>query len=168
MPNVKDIKDHKHLKVFGKLIHDPNLWHLNRYSVPTAFTIGLFSAFMPIPFQMVLASALAIFFRANLPISAALVWITNPFTMPPLFYLCYKIGAFVLHQPIRDKITYELSLEWVFEKFNQIGAPFLLGCIIVGLGLGIICNIVIRLLWRLSILRDWRNRAKKRGTKLHD
>lgn len=162
MPNAQDIKDHKYLKVFGQFIHDPNLWHLNRYSVSTAFSVGLFSAFVPIPFQMVLASALAILFRANLPISAALVWITNPFTMPALFYLCYKIGAYVLHLPIKKSIQFELSLEWVYHQFNTIGAPFLLGCLIAGLSLGIICNILIRLSWRYSIVREWRNRAKKR------
>lgn len=165
MPDMKHIRDHKHLKVFGKFIHDPNLWHLNRYSVSTAFSVGLFAAFVPMPFQMVLAAALAIIFRANLPISVALVWLTNPFTMPPLFYLAYKIGAYVLQQPIQSHIHYELSLEWVIEKFGSIGAPLLLGSLILGLGLGTLCNIAIRLYWRFAIAKEWRNRARKRASR---
>jgi len=168
LPDHKVIRDHQHLKVFGKFIHDPNLWHLNRYSVATAFTVGLFAAFMPIPFQMVLAAALAIIFRANLPISVALVWLTNPFTMAPLFYLSYKVGAWLLHMPIKPAIHFELSLQWVFEQFNHIGAPFLLGCVVLGLGSGILCNIIIRLYWRLGIYLQWRYRAKKRQLKNHD
>lgn len=166
MPNTKDIKNHKHLKVFGKFIHDPNLWHLNRYSVSTAFSVGLFAAFVPMPFQMILAASLAMLFRANLPISVALVWLTNPFTIAPLFYLSYKIGAYALHLPIQQNIHFELSLHWIYLQFNHIGAPFLLGCLILGLGSGTVCNILIRLFWRYSIVREWKHRAKKRQTKL--
>lgn len=165
MPDAKHIKDHKHLKVFGDFIHDPNLWHLNRHSVATAFTVGLFAAFIPMPFQMILAAALAIFFRSNLPISVALVWLTNPFTMPPLFYLSYKVGAWVLHMPIQKNIQYELSLHWVYEQFSHIGAPFLLGCLILGLGSGLFLNFLVRLFWRIVIVYEWRRRAKRRQAK---
>lgn len=168
LPDAKNIKDHKHLKVFGKFIHDPNLWHLNRYSVSTAFSVGLFVAFIPIPFQMALAALLAIIFKSNLPISVALVWLTNPITMPPLFYLCYKLGALVLHMPVRTHIEFELTLEWIYHQFNTIGAPFLLGCLIVGIASGTICNILIRLYWRYSISKHWVNRRKKRLAKKHD
>jgi uncharacterized protein (DUF2062 family) len=162
MDELKHIRDHEHLKVFGNFIHDPNLWHLNRYSVSTAFSVGLFAAFMPMPFQMVLAGALAIFFKANLPISVALVWLTNPITMPPLFYLSYKVGAWVLRMPFQANIQYELSLHWIAETFHSIGAPFLLGCIILGLVSGTLCNILIRLYWRIVIMKEWHSRKEKR------
>ncbi|MDH5777262.1 MAG: DUF2062 domain-containing protein, partial [Gammaproteobacteria bacterium] len=73
MPDHDKIRQHPHLnKMFGTLLHDPNLLHLNRRSVSGAFFIGLFMAFVPMPFQMVPAAALAIYFRTNLPISIGL------------------------------------------------------------------------------------------------
>ena len=42
---------------------------------------------LPIPGQMFIAVALAIIFTANLPISFALIFVTNPLTMPAVFYL---------------------------------------------------------------------------------
>ena len=86
LPDPNKIRHHKSLKIFGRLLQDANLWHLNRRSARGAFAVGLFFAFIPVPFQMVLAAAGAILFRVNLPISVALVWLTNPLTMPPIFY----------------------------------------------------------------------------------
>jgi uncharacterized protein len=55
--------------MFGKLLHDPNLWHLNRYSVSGAVAVGLFVVFMPPLGQTILAVAAAILLRVNLPIA---------------------------------------------------------------------------------------------------
>ena len=56
MPDHQKIKSNKHLQIFGDLLHNGNLWHLNRRSVAKAFAVGLFFAFVPVPFQMVLAA----------------------------------------------------------------------------------------------------------------
>ena len=72
-PDHEKIRNHKHVKVFGKLLHDPNLWHLNRRSVSGAFGVGLFWAMIPMPFQMIAAAATAIGLRTNLPLSVVLV-----------------------------------------------------------------------------------------------
>jgi len=157
LPDHKKIRDHKHLQIFGRLIHDANLWHLNRYSVSTAFSVGLFCAFIPIPFQMVLAGAIAIFVRSNLPISVALVWVTNPVTMPAIFYFCYRLGALILNRPTQ-KFYFQLSLQWLIDQFHNIGAPFLLGCIVCGLVFSVFSNLIIRLLWRISIGLAWQQR----------
>ncbi|MCB1903170.1 MAG: DUF2062 domain-containing protein, partial [Gammaproteobacteria bacterium] len=66
-PDHEVIRNHKHLRIFGNLLHDPNLWHMNRRSVSGAFAVGLFWAFIPIPMQMVAAAAIAIIARVNLP-----------------------------------------------------------------------------------------------------
>ena len=55
MPDHQKIKENKWMRVFGPLIHESNLWHLNRRSAKGAFAVGLFFAFWPVPFQMLLA-----------------------------------------------------------------------------------------------------------------
>ena len=99
MPDHQTIKENKYLKIFGNLLHNANLWHLNRHSGAKAFAVGLFFAFIPVPFQMVLAAGAAILFHANLPLAIALVWLTNPLTMPFIFYACYLVGTWVLAVP---------------------------------------------------------------------
>ncbi|MFC6755273.1 DUF2062 domain-containing protein, partial [Halorubrum tibetense] len=80
MPDPAKIRNHASLQFLGNVLHDPNLFHLNRTSVSRAFFVGIFICFLPIPGQMGLAALCALWFRANLPISAALVWISNPIT----------------------------------------------------------------------------------------
>lgn len=165
MPDHNKIRAHPHLnKIFGTLLHDPNLLHLNRRSVSGAFFAGLFLAFVPVPFQMILAVAAAITFRVNLPISVGLVWVSNPLTMPPLFYFCYKVGTWVLQTPL-NVITFELSWAWLSTELIAIWQPFLLGCFIVGLISASLGFIVIRLLWRVHVMRNWQERKRRRAAK---
>jgi uncharacterized protein (DUF2062 family) len=161
MPDHKKIRDHKHLQFLGTLLHDPNILHLNRRSVSSAFSVGLLMAFVPVPFQMVLAAIGAIVVRANLPISVALVWITNPLTMPPIFYFAYKVGTWILQTPLR-KVEFVLSTEWLLQELGEIWQPFLLGCFVCGVTFALVGNVSIRLLWRFMVSRSWRRRRQAR------
>lgn len=165
MPDSEKIRNNEQLnKVFGKLLHDPNLLHLNRRSVSMAFFVGLFFAFVPLPTQMIMAAAVAIYFRCNLPISVGLVWITNPVTMPPIFYFAYKVGAVILGSPKRE-FNINLSWEWLGTELAVIWEPFLLGCAVSGLFFGLLGFGLIRLLWRLHIISAIKNRKEKRKKK---
>ena len=99
MPDHEVIKRQKALKIFGNVLYNPNLWCLNRRSASGAFAVGLFMAFVPLPSQMIMSAGLAIVCGVNLPLSVALVWVSNPITMPVLFYFAYKVGALVMHTP---------------------------------------------------------------------
>ncbi|HEY9032055.1 MAG TPA: DUF2062 domain-containing protein [Kangiella sp.] len=157
LPDHKKIKESRYMKVFGNFIHDPGLWHLNRYSASGAFAVGLFCGFLPIPFQMVVAAALAIYFRVNLPISVVLCWITNPITIVPMFYFAYKVGAWILGVPPND-FSFELSFAWLQSELIHIWKPFLLGCLICGGTLSFIGYHTINLFWRFHVVRAWRAR----------
>lgn len=166
MPDHDKIRSHPHLnRIFGTLLHDPNLLHLNRRSVSMAFMVGLVMAFVPVPFQMLLAAAAAIFMRCNLPISVGLVWVSNPVTMPPLFYFCYLVGTWILGTE-EQEFAFELSWEWLATGLGAIWEPFLLGCAVVGVTSGLIGYFTIRLLWRLHIIRHLKaRRARQQANK---
>ena len=154
-------KDDPSFSIFGEFIHDQNLWHMRRRSVAGACAIGLFSAFIPIPFQMVLAAGLAIIFRCNLPISVALVWVTNPITIPPLFFLAYKIGT-ILTDTHLGPFDFELSLNWMFTELRERWKPFLVGCLFTGTVAGLFGFIVARVLWRIRVVSFWHKRKLRR------
>jgi uncharacterized protein (DUF2062 family) len=163
LPHQDRVRNHPQLKrVFGKLLQDPNLLHLNRRSASGGFLIGLFFAFMPVPIQMLLAAGAAILFRVNLPLSVGLVWVTNPITIPPVFYFCYKLGAWILNTPvITEKFT--MSWQWFSSIFLDIWEPLLLGSFICGLASALLGYGAIRLLWRLNVVRQWEARKRRRA-----
>lgn len=146
-----DLRRHDaRLGLLGRRLHEPDLWHLNRRSVAGAFANGLFMAFQPIPFQMLAAAAAAILFRVNVPISILLVWISNPFTIPPILYGSYRTGAFVLQIPTRD-FTFELSREWLMAEIGYIWQPLLVGSFIFSSVAAMSGYTLIRILWRIRV-----------------
>jgi uncharacterized protein (DUF2062 family) len=162
MPDHRKIREHKHLQCFGTLLHNPALWHLNRHSVAKAFAVGLLFAWVPVPFQMVLAAGGAILVCANLPISVVLVWLTNPVTMPPMFYGAYRLGAWVMNMPEQD-FQFELSIGWLTSGMAAIWQPFLLGCAILGVTCSVLGYFGIKLAWRWIVIRKWLRRHRKAG-----
>lgn len=126
MPDVHKLNQYGVLKPFGKIAHEANLWHLNRRSAAGAFAVGVFLAFMPIPFQMIVAAACAIILRVNLPLSVAMVWISNPLTMPPMLFASYQVGSFILNRH-PEPFLFELSLSWFKAGFSTIVPPLFFG-----------------------------------------
>ena len=161
MPSHETIKSHKNLQFLGDKLHDPNLWHFNRHSVSLAFAVGLFCAWIPTPGQMAIAAIGAFYFRGNLPISVGLVWITNPVTMPPLFYFAYLVGLwFTNSAPPSD--NFEFSVDGVLSELGNVWEPFLLGCFIAGIISSSIGYFSIDYFWRRHIVKKWAERKENR------
>lgn len=78
---------------------------------------------------MMVAALLAVIFCANISLSIALVWITNPITMGPIFYFTYKLGCIILD----TRIDPHFSFSWPYLKdVLVIGFfPLLIGSLVV-------------------------------------
>jgi uncharacterized protein (DUF2062 family) len=161
MPDHHSIRNHKYLRFFGRRLHDPSLWHLNRRSASGAFAVGLFAAFVPMPLQMILAAAGAIFARVNLPVSVALVWLTNPITMPPIYYATYRFGLWLMGIPSPDH-GFEFSIEWFTREIDSVWLPFLIGSFAFGTICALLGYFAVRGLWRLNVVRHWKRKKKER------
>lgn len=164
MPSVARMREIKSLHILGDWIYETNLWHINRYSASMAFFVGLFVAFIPIPGQMVAAALLAMLLRCNLPLSVLLVWITNPLTMPALFFLAYQVGALIIDVPVMD-VQFELSFYWLNNSLTQIWRPFLMGCLLCGIFFGCLGYFIVSMAWRWRVVSHWRARKRRRAEK---
>ena len=167
LPHPGTITENRWIKVLGPRLQEPGLWHLNRRSFSGAMAVGVFCAFMPIPFQMLLAAIAAIVFRVNILIAVPLVWISNPVTIAPIFYFCYSIGAWILGTEVHN-FLFELSFEWLLSEILDIWQPLLLGCLVVATISSITSLIVAQIFWRYHLwtrIKIRRNRKSKAKSK---
>ena len=165
LPSAISIRENRALRPVSMWLHKPEIWHLHRRSVSGAVFIGLFCAFLPIPFQMLLAATMALLSRCNLPLSVALVWITNPITIPPMFYFAYRLGAWLLDAQLEVHAV-ELSWAWFTDNISTIGYPLLFGSLVCGWVSGITGMVAVRMLWRIEVLRRWRARRRQRQQRI--
>jgi uncharacterized protein (DUF2062 family) len=157
VPTKEDLQEKKSLRWLIPLLKNRKLWIIQRKTVANAMFVGMFSAFTPWPLQMTQAAIMSIFFNANVPIAVALVWITNPITMAPMFYGTYKFGAFLLDFE-GSFPEFELSFNWLFSTLGEIWQPLLLGSFAIGILTGIFFWFLSHILWQKSVINKWNTR----------
>jgi uncharacterized protein len=164
-PAYESVRGHRGLRMLGPRLRAPDLWHMNRRSVAGAFAVGLFVAFLPIPLQMAVAAAIAIWVRVNLPISVLLVWVSNPLTMPPIFYTAYTIGRWILDVPPRS-FRVEMTLEWFTSDLLTIWKPLVMGSLVLAVVASVSGYLVIRILWWISVVERLKLKRSRMRHKL--
>lgn len=163
-PNLDAMRHNQSLEMFGHAGREPNLWHLNRRSVSRGIALGLFCAFVPIPGQMILAAALAIIVRANIPLAVIFVWVSNPITMPALFFTAYKFGTILLGVDLQP-FQFEFSLNWLFTELQDRWQPFLVGCISFGALVSAVAYVIVQVYWRSYVSNVWQKRKYSKRAK---
>jgi uncharacterized protein (DUF2062 family) len=156
LPTIAEIQQYRYLHFFGDGLKQQELWTFNRQSTAKGVAIGIFCAFLPMPFEMVPAIFLAVLMRANLPFAVAGIWISNPFTWIPLYTPCYLLGARILQiEPVAiDQITI-FQLGWHY-------VALWMGCLIVGLTVSVSAHFTISFIWRSQVRERWKQRSLKR------
>lgn len=157
MPDSAAMREHPNLRRFGERLTAPELWHLNRRNVSLAVALGLFIAFIPMLAQMLVAAFFAIWLRVNLPIAVACVWVTNPLTMPPIWFFTYKVGAKILDVPLRTH-DFAFSLEWLQQEISMIWQPLYVGSLVCGVVAALAGIILVRVIWRIAVIHSWLKR----------
>ena len=161
IPNMTSAVKRPSMGWLKKLISDPNLLHINRHSVSLAVYIGIVSAFVPLPGQTIIALLMCFWFGANLPIAAVVIWVSNPITIPPMFYLTYRLGSLLLGtQPI--DFTLSLTWQWLLDVGTQIILPLMVGSLLCGILFATIGYFFVLQLWRWKVVQSWERRNAER------
>ena len=157
-PTQQEIKEMKYLHFFGDLLFEPNLWHFNRNSLSYAFLIGGFFCFMPMPFQTIPCVLVALWIRCNLPVSIAVVWISNPITIGPMIYFSIIVGQEVLGGGSL-LVPLDLNLSWIKNQIAVIWKPLLVGSLVCGISAGTAGFLGVRAYYRLKIMNYKRRKT---------
>ena len=125
--------------VIHNLLHADDPPHV----LALGMAIGILVAFTPtVGVQMLVAGFLSWLMRANKAVSVAVVWISNPATMIPIYWYCYRIGCAILAlDPIGRHWWAELAapphgwwaaVKFYWSRFIEIAGPLWLGSFVVG------------------------------------
>lgn len=169
MPTPERIAAMPGMHRFGARITEPNLWYINRKSISGAMFWGLLAAWIPFPAQMLVAAICAITFRVNLPLSIAITWITNPFTLIPIFYSSYCLGSFIFGIPILNLTEIKQVVVHFSTGMFSDAAPLattyvfsmralLVGLVVEAVIVGTIGYLAVQLLWRCHVVHEWKKR----------
>lgn len=153
------------LKPFGERVKRSDLWRFTRRSVPRAVFAGLFvGIFLMVPgLQIVGAALLSIPMRANIPIAAAMTFLSNPATTPFFLVAAIDVGNrlgfhadLAAFQQLR---TSHASVgTWLRWLLSDAAPAIVSGLFIIGLGVALVGYIVSLVGWRWWVGRKWRQR----------
>lgn len=148
---------------------------LKKYNLPTAYLavnrqmitrgvlVGLFWGFIPMPMQMLAVMATAPFVRFNVPIAISMVWLSNPLTMPLMYYIEYLTGNFILGREGLDNI--ELTMQWFTENFDDILVPLYTGTAFYSIVVSGIIYVALNRLWIMSVNNEREEKEQRRKAK---
>lgn len=99
LPRRGNIHNYPILRFFSDTAHKCHfLWSFRSTEVIPALYAGFILSLTPFfGIQTILAFLLALLFRANLPILIALQFITNPFTIGPIYFVAFKVGDQIIN-----------------------------------------------------------------------
>ena len=169
-PKREELAKSRWLKPFGQRVLHSEFWRFTRRSVPRGVAAGLFvGVFLLIPGVQIVGSALlSIPFRANIPVAAAMTFLTNPATTPFLILASLEIGSFL---GFRTDIASFYALresgagfgEWFSWLFSDAAPALVSGLFIIGAAAAVVGYALSVLIWRWWTARKWKRRAAGRG-----
>ncbi len=157
-PSRQTLESHPSLRALAPYLADPKLWHWSRRGVAAGVAIGLFVGLL-IPVAQILAAAVvAVFLRANVPVAAGTTLITNPLTVPPIYYLAYQIGAWLTGEETPASFS-GADPATLLNHLQEIGATLFIGLGVSAPLVALVSYLLITNVWA------WRVASRRRRQK---
>jgi uncharacterized protein (DUF2062 family) len=174
-PTRESLEHNKFLAPVAHRVLEPSLWRFTRRSVPRGVALGLLvGIFLLIPgVQIAGAALLALPFRANIPVAAAMTFLSNPATTPLILWLSVYIGNWMLGRSadasgFMTLVDHHATIgQWTAWLVSEAAPAMLLGLSIISVGAAIIGYVIADWFWRHRMGRKWQARKLRIG-KVHE
>ena len=145
-PSREQLEANPSLHRLAPWLANPKLWQWSRRSVAMGVAVGLFIGFAIPVAQILLAAAAAVMLRVNLPMAAAATFITNPLTVPPIYYGAYHLGVWMTGAPAAaDFSLADPSALW--DQLGMVGTPLFAGLAVTALIAALASYLLISQTW---------------------
>jgi uncharacterized protein len=167
-PKRETFDNNRILRPFANRVFHPALWRFTRRSVPRGVALGLLvGIFLLIPgVQIAGVALLALPIRANIPLGAAMTFLSMPATTPFILAASVYVGNAVFHLGADSSRFYQLIDEhasiaqWTTWLVSEAAPAMLAGLFIISVVSALVGYIIAALFWRWRIARKWRRRSK--------
>jgi uncharacterized protein (DUF2062 family) len=152
------------LDAFLEKYHLPRAYfNINRKMITRGILVGLFWGFIPMPMQMAGVMATTPFFRFNAPLGLLTVWLSNPITYGPLWYVEYLTGNFILGREGLEGI--QLTMHWFKSHWDDIVVPLYVGTAFFSIVVSLVIYLLLNWLWIRSAHHEWHILRKRKESK---
>ncbi len=151
-----------YLRPFGAVLRHPMYFAVNRRSVTGALAIGVFISMLPVPGHTPIAVVIALLLGVNLGVAALAAWANSPFTLIPVFYFEYRLGAWLLGTPVENWPD-QVSWDWLQAQLGLMWKPLFLGALLTATVTAGVVYLGVNAVWRWSSGRRLRRRRMSNG-----
>ncbi len=171
-PTREDLLESRFVRPFAHRVAHSHLWRFTRTSVRRGTALGLFvGIFFLIPgVQIAGVALLALPFRANIPIGAAMTFLSNPLTTPLILAASVWLGnvLFGLRTNVADLyVLYDEGaslIEW-WHWFTANAGPALLGGVaglfVISVVSAVVGYVLASVGWDAWIRLRWRRKIRR-------
>jgi uncharacterized protein len=162
-PDRRKLEQNWCLRPFAALVVDRGCWSFKRNKVIRAFSLGLLIAFVPptplLPLHLTLCTLLGIYFRLNMPVLFATVFVSNPFTWFLQIAGSIWVGAKIMGMNLMPML-HQLTQKNFSSQVGQLWQPLLLGAFVLGVSAAALGYLAGQGLWRARVLYRLRRRTR--------
>jgi uncharacterized protein (DUF2062 family) len=134
---------------------------ITRRAITRGLLVGFFWGFIPMPMQMGGVMLTTPFFKFNVPLALATVWLSNPITYPFMFYMEYLTGNLILGKESLQNI--ELTMDWFTNHWSDIAVSMYVGAAFWATVGSYTIYLIVNWLWIRSVKRDLKKKNKKKS-----
>ena len=171
-PSREELLESRFIKPFAHRVAHSHLWRFTRTSVRRGTALGLFvGIFFLIPGVQILGVALlALPFRANIPIGAAMTFLSNPVTTPLILAASVWLGSalFGMHTNVSNLyILYDEGaslVEWWHWFTANAGTALLgglAGLFVISVASAAVGYLLASVIWDNWIRLRWRRKVRR-------
>jgi uncharacterized protein (DUF2062 family) len=133
------------------------------HKIALGLALGIFIGFVPIMgIQMAVVLPFAFLFGGNKTAAISGVWITNPITVIPIYYINYKVGLlFTPFEPLSKTYFSDLFDHLTISRFLRLGQDVLMPLFAGGIAIGVVASIPTYFVTKRMVVR-YRLKRKER------
>lgn len=164
-PKREELAENRFMRPFAGRVLRSDLWRFTRRSVPRGVAVGLLvGIFLMIPgLQIIGAALLSVPVRANIPIAAAMTFLSNPATTPFILVASVFVGNWLGFGAdaavVREMYQRGASIgEWATWMASDAAPAALAGLLVIAVVSAAVGYVISLVGWRWWTGRKWRRR----------